>query len=65
MYALEHKQLYIVPEPLTKNRTCQSYRWQQYAVCAAPEPLEEIRSKQKRPAEWRVIPMGSAVDLLD
>ena len=33
MYALEYKQLYIPREALTKNRTCQSYRWKQYAVC--------------------------------
>lgn len=31
MYALEYKQLYIPREALTKNRTCQSYRWKQYA----------------------------------
>lgn len=35
MYALEYKQLYIPREALTKNRTCQSYRLKQYAVCEA------------------------------
>jgi len=61
MYVLEYKELYIVPEPLTKNCTCQSYRWKQYAVCAESKPLEEIKNQQKRPEEWRVIPMGNAV----
>jgi len=61
MYALEYKQLYIVPEALTQNRTCQSYRWKQYAICDASEPLEAIRANQKRPEEWRVIPMATSV----
>lgn len=61
MYALEYKQLYIVPEPLTKNRTCQSYRWKQHAICDSPEPLEDIRKKQNRPDDWRVVPMADSV----
>ena len=44
MYALEYKQLYIPREALTKNRTCQSYRWKQYAVCEEREPLEQIKA---------------------
>jgi hypothetical protein len=60
IYALEHKQLYIVPEPLTKNRTCQSYRWKQYAVCADPEPLEAIKREQERPEEWRIVPLAAS-----
>lgn len=49
MYALEYKQLYIPREALTKNRTCQSYRWKQYAVCEEREPLEQIKATKKRP----------------
>lgn len=43
MYVLEYKELYIVPELLTKNRTCQSYRWKQAAVCTEREPLEQLQ----------------------
>jgi hypothetical protein len=45
MFVLEYKELYIVPEPLTKNRTCQSYRWRQYAMCESREPLEKVIDK--------------------
>lgn len=55
MFILERKELYIVPEPLTKNRTCQSYRWKQYAMCEEREPLEEIMKKEKIQTEWRVV----------
>ena len=55
MYVLEYKLLYIPREELTKNRTFQSYRWKQYAVCEERGPLEQIRSAQKRPEEWRII----------
>ena len=65
MYALEYKQLYIVPEPLTKNRTCQSYRWKQYAVCDALAPLEQIRARQRRPDEWRILPMGDSAAIAE
>lgn len=54
MFVLEYKQLHIVKEPMTKNCTCQSYRWKQYAKCEEREPLQEILSRQKRPDEWRI-----------
>lgn len=60
MYALEYKQLYIVPASQTKNRTCQSYRWKQAAICEDAAPLEAIRSTKSHPDEWRVVPMGSS-----
>lgn len=41
-YMLEYAELYIVPEPITKNRTCQSYRWKQIAMCDEIEPLEKM-----------------------
>lgn len=60
MYVLEYKQLHIVREEQTKNRTCQSYRWKQAAICESREPLEAIRSAKTRPEEWRVVPMGDS-----
>lgn len=61
MYSLEYKQLYIPHEPLTKNRTFQSYRWVQYAVCEEREPLERIRAEQENPKEWRIEPLADSV----
>lgn len=55
MFILERKELYIVPESLTKNRTCQSFRWKQYAMCEEREPLDEMVKKQRFPDNWRVI----------
>ena len=60
MYVLEYKQLHIVREEQTKNRTCQSSRWKQAAICESREPLEAIRSAKTRPEEWRVVPMGDS-----
>lgn len=54
MYILEYKQLYIPREELTKNRTFQSYRWKQYAMCEDREPLAQIMRAQKRPENWRI-----------
>lgn len=44
----------------SENRTCQSYRWKQAAICESREPLEAIRSAKTRPEEWRVVPMGDS-----
>lgn len=41
MYALYYKELYITKEPLTKNRTCQTWRGKQLAICEAKEPLQD------------------------
>lgn len=60
MYVLEYKQLYIVPTAQTKNKTCQSYRWRQAAICEDAAPLEAIRSTKSCPDEWRVVPMGNS-----
>lgn len=54
MYVLEYKQLYIPREEMTKNRTFQGYMWKQYALCEKREPLEQIRSAQERPENWRI-----------
>lgn len=47
-YMLEYAELYIVPEPITKNRTCQSYRWKQIAMCDEIEPLEKMLKSYMR-----------------
>lgn len=64
MFILEYKQLYIVPEPLRKNRCCQSYRWKQYAMCEDREPLEEILLKQERKKNWRITTTADHVELI-
>jgi len=61
MFILEYKELYIVPEPLTKNRTCQSYRWKQFAMCEERQPLQDIIDKQPRPNEWRIVPTADSL----
>ena len=55
MYLLEYKQLYIAKTELNKNRTFQSYRWKQFAICEEREPLNQIKNAQKRPEDWRII----------
>lgn len=47
MYFLYYKELYIVPESLTKNRTCQSWRGKQIAMCKDEKPLQDYIDKQK------------------
>lgn len=54
MYILEYKQLYIVQTELTKNRTCQSYRWKQVAICEERNPLQEIIDTQRDKTKWRI-----------
>ena len=41
MYILYHKELYIVQEPLHKNRTCQTWRGKQIAMSEDRQALEE------------------------
>lgn len=49
MFVLYYKRPYIVPEPLTKNRTHQSWRGEQVAMCNDKELLEEyVRSKPEK-----------------
>jgi len=42
MFFLCRKELYIVKEPQTKNRTCQTWREKQLYACAKREPLQKI-----------------------
>lgn len=58
MFVLEYKELYIVPEPMTKNRTHQTYRWKQYCMSKEEEPLQDFINKQKRPKNWRIEPQA-------
>lgn len=39
-YVLEYKEPYIINTELTKNITCQTYRWKQLAVAENKEDLE-------------------------
>lgn len=56
-YMLYQKELYIVPENLTKNRTCQSWRGRQLAMSddydALKEYAEELAKKAPR-FEWYI-----------
>ena len=54
MFVLEYKELYIVPEPLRKNRCCQSYRWKQYAIADDRETLQKIIDRKERPEDWHI-----------
>jgi hypothetical protein len=41
VFYLYYKELYIVKEPLTQNRTHQTYRLKNVAICEDREPLQE------------------------
>lgn len=45
MYILYKKQLYIPKEEMLKNRTAQSWRGVQIAMCEDEKPLQEIIDK--------------------
>lgn len=47
MYILYYKELHIVKEAMTKNRTCQTYRNKQIAMCEEEKPLQDYIDKQK------------------
>ena len=55
MFVLYHKVLYIVPEALTKNRTLQTWRGEQIAMCEEREPLEKyVYSLPDRPENYYI-----------
>lgn len=58
IYALEYKQLFIPREEMTKNRTCQSFRWKQYALSEDEKALKEIMGLKKDPWNWRIEPLA-------
>ena len=47
MYILYYKQFHIVREPMLKNRTCQTYRNKQLAMCEERQPLQDYIDRQK------------------
>lgn len=47
MYILYYKQLHIIKEPTTKNRTHQTYRGKQIAMCEDKKLLQDYVDKQK------------------
>ena len=51
MYILYHKELYIIKEELTPNRTCQTRRSKQIAMCEEEKPLQDWIDKQ--PKQYR------------
>lgn len=54
MFILYHKELYIIPEALTKNRTMQTWRGKQIAMCDDREELEKYRQTMKRPDDYYI-----------
>lgn len=54
MYILYYKELYIVKESLTKNRTCQTYRGKQVAMCEEKEPLENMIANSNHPERYYI-----------
>ena len=57
-FALYYKQLYIVQEPLIKNRTCQSWRGKQIALCEEEKPLQDYIEKQKDKEKYYIEKLG-------
>ena len=47
-YMLERAEPYIVKTELTKNRTCQTYRWKQVAMSDDLEALKSIMEDYHR-----------------
>jgi hypothetical protein len=54
MYILYYKELYIVKEPLTKNRTLQTWHGKQLAMCEEKEPLENMIAKSRHPERYYI-----------
>lgn len=54
MFVLEHKQLYIVKEELTKKQDLPILSMETIRNGEERGPLDDILKKQKRPEDWRV-----------
>lgn len=65
MFFLCRKELHIVKEPQTKNRTCQTWRERQVYACAKREPLEEILERMPKRQQERFYISGYAEDETD
>ena len=58
MFALYYKELYIVPETLTKNKICQSWRGKQLAICEEEKPLQDYISRQTHRERYYIEKLG-------
>lgn len=54
MFMLYYKEAYIAREPLTANRTCQTWRGKQIAMCEEKEPLQEWINQQPHPEKFYI-----------
>lgn len=45
------------------TEACPRYRWKQYALCGSRRPLERVRAGQRRPEDWRIVPLVCSVVL--
>ena len=54
MYILYYKELYIIKEPLTKNRTYQTWRGKQLAMCEEKQPLQDYINNQNNPDKYYI-----------
>lgn len=54
MFIMYYKELYIVKEPMTKNRTCQTWRRKQIAMCEEKAPLLDYIRQQKEPEKYYI-----------
>lgn len=58
MFALYYKQMYIVLEPVTKNRTHQTWRGKQLAICEEKEPLQNFINEQADKDKYYIEHLG-------
>lgn len=54
MFIMYYKELYMVKEPMTKNRTCQTWRGKQIAMCEEEAPLLDYIRQQKEPEKYYI-----------
>ena len=62
MFFLCRKELYIVKDPLTKNRTCQIWRERQVCACRVREPLDEMIARMTSSQQERYYVSGYPED---
>ena len=54
MFILYHKELYIIKEPLLKNRCHQTWRGKQIYMCESREPLQEYIDNQRHKEQYYI-----------
>ncbi len=62
MFFLCRKELYIVKEPLTKNRTHQTWRERQICACASRQVLEDMIARMPHSQQERFYINGYSDD---